>query len=66
MSGGRSNESVVWQSAIDLFEGDRDAAERWLHREAKGLGGKRPIDVMQEDPQQVLDLIGRLEHGVGI
>jgi len=29
-----------------------------------GLGGKRPIDVMQTDPQQVLDLIGRIEHGV--
>jgi len=55
---------VVWQAAIGLFEGDRTAAERWLHKEAMGLGGKRPIDVMQADPQQVLDLIGRIEHGV--
>ncbi|MBA2777772.1 DUF2384 domain-containing protein [Halomonas kenyensis] len=29
-----------------------------------GLGGKRPVDVMRADPQQVLDLIGRIEHGV--
>tara|TARA_B100000929_G_scaffold126892_1_gene100582 strand:- start:10354 stop:10509 length:156 start_codon:yes stop_codon:yes gene_type:complete len=50
---------------IDFFEGELIAAEHWLHREDKG-GGKRPIDVMKGDPQQVLSLIGRLEHGVGI
>lgn len=55
---------VVWRAAIGLFEGDRTAAERWLHKEAMGLGGKRPVDAMQADPQQVLDLIGRIEHGV--
>lgn len=65
-SGGENAEVAVWRAAIELFEGDRAAAERWLYREAKGLGRKRPIEVMQADPQQVLDLIGRLEHGVGI
>ncbi|MCE3028960.1 antitoxin Xre/MbcA/ParS toxin-binding domain-containing protein [Salinicola sp. DM10] len=65
MSGAQKDENVVWRAALELFEGDRAAAERWLHREAKGLEGKRPVDVMQEDPRQVLDLIGRLEHGVG-
>lgn len=54
----------VWRAAIALFEGNRAGAERWLHQEVVGLGGKRPIDVMQSDPQQVLDLIGRIEHGV--
>ncbi|WP_417691346.1 antitoxin Xre/MbcA/ParS toxin-binding domain-containing protein [Pseudidiomarina sp.] len=63
MSGAQKDENVVWRAALELFEGDRAAAVRWLHREAKGLGGKRPVDVMQEEPQQVLDLIGRLEHG---
>lgn len=66
MSGPQEEDSVVWRAVTELFEGDQAAAERWLHREAKGLGGKCPIDVMQEDPKQVLDLIGRLEHGVGI
>lgn len=56
--------AAVWRAATELFEGDRTAAERWLHKEAVGLGGRRPIDVMETDPQQVLDLIGRLEHGV--
>ena len=55
---------AVWRAAIQLFEGDRTAADRWLHHEAMGLGWKRPIDVMQADPQQVLDLIARIEHGV--
>jgi len=55
---------AVWRAAIGLFEGDRAAAERWLHQEVMGLGGKRPVDVMRADPQQVLDLIGRIEHGV--
>ncbi|WP_416138814.1 antitoxin Xre/MbcA/ParS toxin-binding domain-containing protein [Halomonas sp. HK25] len=57
-------ELAAWQAAIGLSEGDRTAAERWLHKEAMGLGGRRPIDVMQVEPQQVLDLIGRIEHGV--
>lgn len=55
---------AVWRAAIEMFGGDRTAAGRWLHHEVMGLGWKRPIDVMQEDPQQVLDLIGRIEHGV--
>lgn len=55
---------AVWRAAIGLFEGDRTAADRWLHHEAMGLGWRRPIDVMQANPQQVLDLIARIEHGV--
>lgn len=55
---------AVWRAAIELFEGDRSAADRWLHKEAMGLGWKRPIDVMEDDPQQVIDLIGRIDRGV--
>ncbi len=51
---------AVWRAAIGLFEGDRTAAERWLHQEVMGLGGEHPVDVMRADPQQVLDLIGRI------
>lgn len=57
---------AVWRAAIELFEGDRKAADHWLHKAAKGLGGKRPIDVMEDDHQQVIDLIGRIERGVCI
>ncbi|MDW7748897.1 MbcA/ParS/Xre antitoxin family protein [Halomonas sp.] len=55
---------AIWRAAIEMFGGYRTAADRWLHHESMGLGWKRPIDVMQEDPQQLLDLIGRIEHGV--
>lgn len=47
-----------------MFGGDRAAAESWLHQEAMGLGWQRPIDVMKQDAQQVLDLITRIDHGV--
>lgn len=55
---------TVWRAAIDLFGGDRSAAGDWLHKEAMALGWKRPIDVMKDDTQQVLDLITRIEWGV--
>lgn len=59
-----NHNETVWRAAITLFAGDRNAADQWLHSEALALGWSRPIDVLQEDPQQVLDLILRIEHGV--
>jgi putative toxin-antitoxin system antitoxin component (TIGR02293 family) len=56
----------VYQAAIDLFEGDNAAACRWLKAPVKGLGYVRPIDMLQTmaGTETVLDLIGRLEHGI--
>jgi len=54
----------VWRAAIEMFGGDRTAAESWLHQAVMGLGWRRPIDVMERDPQQVLDLITRIDRGV--
>ena len=63
---GSNQESTIaiWKGAIALFGGDRTAADKWLHSEAIGLGWQRPIDVMQVDGQQVLDLIKRIDRGV--
>jgi len=47
-----------------MFGGDRSAAEAWLHQESMGLGWRRPIDVMEQEAQQVLDLIVRIDHGI--
>tara|TARA_R110000850_G_scaffold253599_2_gene378803 strand:- start:744 stop:1232 length:489 start_codon:yes stop_codon:yes gene_type:complete len=55
---------AIWRAAIELFGGDRTAADKWLHSEALALGWKRPIDVIQEDAQQVMDLITRIDRGV--
>lgn len=57
-------EIEVWRAAIAMFGGDRAAAEAWLHQEAMGLGWQRPVDVMEQEAQRVLDLITRIDHGV--
>lgn len=52
--------------AIQLFEGDRDAARAWLHRPALALGGATPLRYSQTylGAQEVEDLIERLEEGI--
>jgi putative toxin-antitoxin system antitoxin component (TIGR02293 family) len=52
--------------AVALFEGDRKAAEHWLSTPVRGLGRRKPYDLLvtREGIQQVRDIIGRLEHGV--
>ena len=52
--------------ATTLFEGDEVKAVEWLKKPARGLGNKRPIDMAatSAEAKEVLDLIGRLEHGV--
>ncbi|WP_016955352.1 antitoxin Xre/MbcA/ParS toxin-binding domain-containing protein [Catenovulum agarivorans] len=56
----------VVNAAVELFEGDLAAANQWLKRPVKGLGGKKPIEMLgtSAESEAVLDLIGRLEHGV--
>ncbi|MBR9923400.1 MAG: DUF2384 domain-containing protein [Gammaproteobacteria bacterium] len=56
--------NVIWIEAVELFGGDQTAANQWLHSEAMGLDWQRPIDIMEEDAQQVLDLITRMDRGV--
>jgi len=52
--------------AVALFEGDQNTAEHWLSTPVRGLGRKKPNDLLatMEGIQQVQDIIGRLEHGV--
>jgi len=54
--------------AVALFEGDQKAAEHWLSMPVRGLGRKKPHDLLatKKGVQQVRDIIGRLEHGVFI
>jgi putative toxin-antitoxin system antitoxin component (TIGR02293 family) len=56
----------VFAKALELFEGDADAARRWFHAPAKALGGERPIALAGTDlgSREVEGLIERLEHGV--
>jgi putative toxin-antitoxin system antitoxin component (TIGR02293 family) len=56
----------VYRSALQLFEGDRAAARRWLNASAKALGGSSPVEYLDTEAgaEAVQDLILRLEHGV--
>src|SRR6266571_1276334 len=41
--------SRVFAKALELFEGDAEAARRWFHTPAKALGGERPIALARTD-----------------
>ncbi|PTP83175.1 antitoxin Xre/MbcA/ParS toxin-binding domain-containing protein [Vibrio splendidus] len=61
----KKNFDNVFQIALALF-GTKEAANHWLNHPVRGLGNKRPIDMLAtaEDTEVVLNLLGRLEHGV--
>ncbi|RJG42454.1 type II RES/Xre toxin-antitoxin system antitoxin [Motilimonas pumila] len=54
------------KAAIDLFEGNSEQAKLWLTQPVRGLGQRRPIDMLatSAETEAVMSLIGRLEHGV--
>ncbi len=56
----------VSKAVLDLFHGDEKAAAHWLSRPCKALGGISPVGsiALTGDDQDVLAVIGRLEHGV--
>jgi len=55
----------VLVAAVSLF-GNEQQALRWLKEPVRALGNKRPIDMLSNDAnaEAVLNVIGRLEHGV--
>lgn len=54
------------QEVLDFFPGDRDAMERWLSREVRGLGYITPEEALRTRAgiERLRTLIGRLEHGI--
>lgn len=58
--------SRVYGRALDLFNGDLDKARHWLSTPKVALGGESPLDYSRVyvGAQEVVDLIGRIEHGV--
>jgi len=53
-------------AAITLFSGNKNKANAWIRKEAKGLGGRAPIDMTRTtvESESVMDFIFRLKHGV--
>ncbi|MDR6984073.1 putative toxin-antitoxin system antitoxin component (TIGR02293 family) [Rheinheimera pacifica] len=58
--------ATVLVAANALFDNDMPATKRWLTEPVYGLGDKAPLDMLatSAETQAILDLIGRLEHGV--
>ena len=54
------------KATIDLFEGDVEQAAKWLNQPVRGLGGRVPLSMLRTSAEStaVMDLIGRLEHGI--
>jgi putative toxin-antitoxin system antitoxin component (TIGR02293 family) len=46
--------------------GGREDSVKWLHRANRSLGGRKPLDLVRTDAgsELVVDVLGRLEHGV--
>jgi len=56
----------VLDRAVELFEGDKAAARRWLNEPVRALDWKTPAELMASEAgaYEVMKLITRLEHGV--
>jgi putative toxin-antitoxin system antitoxin component (TIGR02293 family) len=50
---------------VDVFEDDQQA-NRWLKTPLRALGGHSPLEYAESElgAQEVLNLLGRIEHGV--
>ena len=57
---------AVFQGVLSLFENDQAAATKWMSSPVRGLGSKRPIDMLgtRVEAKGVFDVIGQLERGV--
>lgn len=57
---------AVVEQALSLFENNVPAAAQWMSSPVRGLGPKRPLDMirMRMATKAILNLIGRLERGV--
>jgi putative toxin-antitoxin system antitoxin component (TIGR02293 family) len=57
---------LLYQKALELMNGNRAAATRWLTTPKPALGRRPPLELAQTEfgAREVEDLIGRIEHGV--
>ena len=55
----------VYDKTLDVLENE-EAAENWLKKSARGLGYKIPLEYADTElgAQEVINLLGRIEHGV--
>jgi putative toxin-antitoxin system antitoxin component (TIGR02293 family) len=58
--------SIIFDMAVDLFDGNTAEARKWLQSPQTGLGNEAPLDFASTEvgAREVENLIGRLEHGI--
>jgi putative toxin-antitoxin system antitoxin component (TIGR02293 family) len=58
--------ALVFEKAVELFEGNIAAAASWVLKPRKALGHRSPLAYSRTEvgAREVENLIGRLEHGV--
>jgi putative toxin-antitoxin system antitoxin component (TIGR02293 family) len=58
--------SSVFEQALELFEGDRAGALKWLTTPKRALQNETPLEYSRTElgAREVENLIGRVEHGV--
>ncbi|WP_437614162.1 type II RES/Xre toxin-antitoxin system antitoxin [Erwinia sp. V71] len=56
----------VLARAVELFEGDKQAAQKWLNEPNRALNWKTPSELTSSETgaYEVINLITRIEHGV--
>ena len=56
---------IVYTNTVELF-GDEESASNWLVERNHAFGDEAPVDVCKKEngPQDVLDLLCRIQHGV--
>ncbi len=58
--------AMVFDEAVDMFNGDKTKASHWFTTPKKALGGASPTDYVDTEigVQEVRNLIARIRHGV--
>ena len=58
--------ALIFNRAVELFEGDVAGARQWLQMPKPALGGEIPLEIAATEAgaREVEDLVGRLEYGV--
>ena len=58
--------TAITKATKEFFENNDNAAQQWLTKPVRGLGYKRPVDMVHtdKDTELVLNLINCLEHGM--
>lgn len=58
--------ATLLEAATALFEGDRVKARNWMLKPSKGIGGKKPVEMLatMAETNCVLDLVNQLENGI--